>query len=383
MAAVLTADLDNTEKVVHMLKECRQMGLTLLPPDINQSAATFTVVSPKSLRYGLGAIKGAGEAALTGVLEARDRDGQFVDLFDFCCRTHKQINRRVIEALIDSGAMDGLKADRATLHANLTKALEVAQQVAQQAASGQNDLFGGSDDTTDSTQSMNNYTPTEPWTLTEQLIREKAVLGFFVSGHPFDAVREQANAFAYTVNRLPAPKPNEAGKRGGQMLLLAGRIDSIRSKIGKKGDKLIFIGIEDQDQVQEVSVFGELSNQLAGQIHVDQLVVVEGELSLDGYSGQPRLRATRILPFEQAKLTFAKTIDLVLMREQLTTTAEIDQLVQQLRRIQKDDGIPIRWLWQTPEWQLPLTSQQPLRIAPTTEWLEQVQALGARVTLVY
>ena len=359
------------------------MGLTLLPPDINQSAATFTVVSPKSLRYGLGAIKGAGEAALTGVLEARDRDGQFVDLFDFCCRTHKQINRRVIEALIDSGAMDGLKADRATLHANLTKALEVAQQVAQQAASGQNDLFGGSDNTTDSTQSMNTYTPTEPWTLTEQLIREKAVLGFFVSGHPFDAVREQANAFAYTVNRLPAPKPNEAGKRGGQMLLLAGRIDSIRSKIGKKGDKLIFIGIEDQDQVQEVSVFGELSNQLAGQIHVDQLVVVEGELSLDGYSGQPRLRATRILPFEQAKLTFAKTIDLVLMREQLTTTAEIDQLVQQLRRIQKDDGIPIRWLWQTPEWQLPLTSQQPLRIAPTTEWLEQVQALGARVTLVY
>lgn len=375
MAAVLTADLDNTEKVVHMLKECRQMGLKLLPPDINQSAATFTVVSPTSLRYGLGAIKGAGEAALTGVLAGRDQEGQFVDLFDFCVRNNKQVNRRVIEALIDSGAMDCLGADRATLHGNLTKALEVAQQQANQQASGQDDLFGSSADN-DIAQRMNVYDVIEPWSLNDQLIREKAVLGFFVSGHPFDTVREQARAFACLVDTLPKPKPTEAGKRGGQMVLLAGRIDSIRTKIGKKGDKLLFIGIEDQDSVQEVSVFGELSGQLAGQLQVDQLVVVEGELSLDGYSGQTRLRATRILPFELAKLVFAKAIEVRLSRDNIQTLEQITQLAQLLKQVVSDDGIPVRWSWQTSEWQLPLTSTSGQKIIPTVDWLSQLFVLG-------
>lgn len=383
MAAVLTADLDNTEKVVHMLKECRQMGLTLLPPDINESSATFTVVSSKTLRYGLGAIKGAGEAALTGVLDGRNREGKFADLFDFCARNNKQINRRVIEALIDSGAMDSLRADRATLHANLTKAIEVAQHLAHQQATGQNDLFGGSATDPDSDQAMNVYDPVEPWTLTEQLIREKAVLGFFVSGHPFDAVREQARAFAYTVDRLPTPKPNEVGKRGGQMVLLAGRIDSIRSKIGKKGDKLIFMGIEDQDAVQEVSVFGELCNQLAGQLQVDQLVVVEGELSLDGYSGQTRLRATRVLPFEQARLQFAKAVEITLSEGQLSSEAQIQQLVQLVKQVQREGGIPVRWQWQSENWQVPLSSTSQHSIIPTADWLTQVEALGIRVTISY
>lgn len=380
MAAVLTADLDNTDKVVHMLKECRQMGIKLLPPDINQSAATFTVVSPHTLRYGLGAIKGAGEAALTGVLEGREREGQFSDLFDFCVRNNKQINRRVIEALIDSGAMDCLGADRATLHANLTKALEVAQQQANQQASGQNDLFGSSD--SDLAPSMNVYDVVEPWLLNTQLTREKAVLGFFVSGHPFDVVREQARLFAYLVDNLPKPKPNEAGKRGGQMLLLAGRIDSIRAKIGKKGDKLLFIGIEDQDSVQEVSVFGDLSAQLAGQIQVDQLVVVEGELSLDGYSGQTRLRATRILPFDSAKLVFAKAIDLCLSTDRLQTSEQITHLAQLLKQVISDEGVPVRWLWQTPEWQVPLTTSGQ-KIMPSLEWLSQLAVLGIEAVPSY
>jgi DNA polymerase-3 subunit alpha len=279
--------------------------------------------------------------------------------------------------------MDSLRADRATLHANLTKAIEVAQHLAHQQATGQNDLFGGSATDPDSDQAMNVYDPVEPWTLTEQLIREKAVLGFFVSGHPFDAVREQARAFAYTVDRLPTPKPNEVGKRGGQMVLLAGRIDSIRSKIGKKGDKLIFMGIEDQDVVQEVSVFGELCNQLAGQLQVDQLVVVEGELSLDGYSGQTRLRATRVLPFEQARLQFAKAVEITLSEGQLSSEAQIQQLVQLVKQVQREGGIPVRWQWQSENWQVPLSPTSQHSIIPTADWLTQVEALGIRVTISY
>lgn len=380
MAAVLTADMDNTEKVVHMLKECRSMGLNVLPPCINASSVTFSVIDPKTIRFGLGAIKGAGAEALAGVMQERQQQGVFSDLFDFALRTYKQLNRRVIEALIDAGAMDSLQAHRAQLHANLSKALDHAQQEQERAATGQNDLFGESTEI-DLTASLCRYDDIAAWPFDHLLKREKAVLGFYASGHPFDALREVARAFAYTLETLPKPKPTEMGKRGGQPVKLAGRIDAIRTKIGKRGDKMVFVAIEDKDQVMEVSLFGELANELLGKLAVDDLVVVEGELSLDGYSGLPRLRASAILPFEQARLSQAKALLLTLSDADGWDMGSLLKLIAS----QRDDerGVPIRLMWQQAGWQVPLMAPDGLAVKLTPDWLSSVGLLGVPYSLHY
>jgi DNA polymerase-3 subunit alpha len=383
MAAVLTADMDNTDKVVHMLKECRAMKLQVLPPSINESAVGFSVLSADTLRYGLGAIKGAGEDALASVMQVRSNDGPFVDLFDFCVRVNKLLNRRMIEALIDAGAMDDLGAHRAQLHANLTKALEHAQQEAARIASGQNDLFGDAV-AMDNVEATCTYDASDPWPLDELLRKEKAVLGFFVSGHPFDSVRERARSFAHTLATLPKPKAAELGKRGGQRVLLAGRIDSIRVKIGKRGDKMVFVGIEDNDQIMEVSAFGEVGNEVLNQLAVDDLVVVEGDLSLDGYSGQPRLRASKVLPFEQAYIAQAKALVLTLCAEDDWAVEPLIQLLSQHR--DDEQGKSLRWFWQQSGWQVPLLQQGDsslIAISVTPALMDAFAQIGVKAQLVY
>ncbi len=381
MAAVLTADMDNTEKVVHMLKECRSMGLTILPPSINQSATTFAVQTLKSIRFGLGAIKGAGVEALTGVMGEREKGGAFKDLFDFCHRTYKLLNRRVIEALIDSGAMDELGTHRAALHANLTKALDYAQQENERAASGQNDLFGGGDECVDLTPSLCTYDDVVAWELDDLLRKEKAVLGFYISGHPFDVVREEARSFAHTLASLPKPRAAEMGKRSGQQVLLAGRVDSLRMKIGKKGNKMVFVAIEDNDTVLEVSAFGELGNEVLNKISVDMLVVVEGELSIDGYSGQTRLRASRILPFHEAKIEHAKAILLTLDANEDWDVGALRQLLSQSR--DDENGKSLRFFWQQNGWQVPLNHAQSMRVKPSSGLMSGLTQLGVQAELVY
>lgn len=378
MAAVLTADMDNTDKVVHMLKECRALKLTVQPPDINCSAVTFGVLDESTLSYGLGAIKGAGADALASVMAERDAGGAFSDLFDFCRRTYKQLNRRVIEALIDAGAMDVLGASRAVLHANLLKALEHAQQEAERAASGQNDLFGAGE--VDLTPALCTYDMAEDWPLDEVLRREKAVLGFYLSGHPFDLYREKARLFAHTLASLPEPKPTEMGKRG-QSVLLAGRVDAVRTKIGKRGDRMAFVAIEDQDRVLEISVFGDLFTRLQSVLQPDAVVVVEGELSLDGYSGQPRLRASNVLPFAQAQISHAKAVVLTLDADQDWQASALIQLLSQAR--DDEQGKPVRLFWRQACWQLPFNQASAWGIRPDADWLNAVRALGVQAELVY
>ncbi len=381
MAAVLTADMDNTEKVVHMLKECRSMGLTILSPSINDSATTFAVQTLNSIRFGLGAIKGAGVEALSGVMNERKKNGAFKDLFDFCHRTYKQLNRRVIEALIDSGAMDDLGAHRAALHVNLTKALDHAQQENERAASGQNDLFGGGDDSVNLASSLCIYDEVDAWELDVLLRKEKAVLGFYISGHPFDVVREQARNFAHTLESLPKPKAAEMGKRSSQQVLLAGRVDSIRMKIGKKGNKMVFVAIEDNDTVLEVSAFGDLGNEVLTKISVDMLVVIEGELSLDGYSGQTRLRASRIMPFHDAKIEHAKAILLTFNECESWDISALHHYLSQSR--DDNNGKPLRFFWQQAGWQVPLNHAQSMRVKPTASVMSGFVQLGVKAELLY
>ncbi len=187
MAAVLSADMDNTDKVVTLIDECRDMKLDVAPPDINHSAYAFTVNGVDGIRYGMGAIKGVGLAAIEGIIAERTEKGAFRDLFDLCRRIDlRKANRRVLEALIRSGAMDALGDNRASLMASLPAALHLAEQDARDATAGQVDLFGLAAPQADAaTTDVSAHTAHLPeWDEAERLTGEKETLGLYLTGHP-------------------------------------------------------------------------------------------------------------------------------------------------------------------------------------------------------
>ncbi|MGH8457263.1 MAG: DNA polymerase III subunit alpha, partial [Stenotrophobium sp.] len=187
MAAVMSCDMDHTETVVTMLDECRRMGLKLSPPDINRSYYRFTVPAAGEIVYGLGAVKGMGEAALEGILDERERHGPYTDLFDFCRRIDtRKANKRVLEAMIFSGALDGFGLNRASLLRTLPKALAYAEKAAESASSGQDDLFGLGSATPKAGERIEADLAPD-WPLREKLNHERETLGFYLSGHPIEA----------------------------------------------------------------------------------------------------------------------------------------------------------------------------------------------------
>ena len=176
MAAVLSADMDKTDKVVTLIDECAGMKLVVEPPDVNESAYAFQVSGPASIRYGMGAIKGVGESAVQAIIEERAAHGPYSGLPDMCRRVDLQrVNRRVFEALIRSGSLDRIGANRASLTAQLERSLHLGEQNSRAASVGQVDLFG---------LSAADETPVPDWTEAERLAGERETLGLFLSGHP-------------------------------------------------------------------------------------------------------------------------------------------------------------------------------------------------------
>jgi DNA polymerase-3 subunit alpha len=199
MAALLTSEIGNTDKVVGSINQCRSLGLEVMAPHVNESGYKFTVVSDSSIRFGLGAIRGVGRSAIDSIIEARRSDGPFVSLFDFCSRVDLRLNnKRVIEALIGAGALDGL-GPRAAMADGLEVTLREAQLQQRERETGQASLFGG--------DAESHVGPSEPplpkvpeWSEQEKLAREKEMVGFFVSGHPLDAHRDLVDLYAQRTN---------------------------------------------------------------------------------------------------------------------------------------------------------------------------------------
>ena len=215
MAAVLSADMDNTDKVVIFIGESRALGLRVEPPDINRCAFEFTVDGEDGIRYGLGAIKGAGEAAIESIIVERDGNGPFEDLFDFCRRVDtRKANRRVIEALVRSGALDELGPGRASMMASLTLALQGAEQHGRDQTTGQNDLFGGA---VAASEVENPFSSAPQWSEEERLAGEKDTLGLYLSGHPI--TRFEAELGHFTSVRL-----SDLRAKPGDTQIVAGRL---------------------------------------------------------------------------------------------------------------------------------------------------------------
>ncbi|GAB4359434.1 MAG: DNA polymerase III subunit alpha [Gammaproteobacteria bacterium] len=319
MAAVLSADMDNTDKVVGLIDECRALSLTVLPPDINSSDYAFTVVDDAHLHYGLGAIKGVGEAALEGILAERAANGPFRDLIDFCQRIDPQkVNRRVLEALIRAGALDRLGSNRATLMAQLPTALQIAEQQNRVRAVGQTDMFGLAQEAMDETASAipDSLIELEEWDEEQRLIAEKETLGLYLTGHPIQRYEKELERF--TSGRIidfvmeEDPQSGRGKARREQSVVLAGLVVALRVTTSRRGGKMAFVTLDDRSARIEITLFSESYEKYREMLVKDRLLVVEGTLSFDDYTERQRLTVERLFDIDQARQCYAKCLQIVL-----------------------------------------------------------------------
>ncbi|MCG6970861.1 MAG: DNA polymerase III subunit alpha, partial [Gammaproteobacteria bacterium] len=302
MAAVLSADMDNTDKVVTLIEECRAMDLAVVPPNVNCCEYRFTVKDDATIFYGLGAIKGVGEGAIESIRENQVANGNFKDLFDFCQRVElKKLNRRTLEALIRAGAMDALGPNRATLMANLTTALQQAEQHIRDSAAGQSDLFGiGQAVEVKSAD----YDPVDEWDDETRLTGEKETLGLYLTGHPIDR-------YADELKDIISSKIADLNPTSNQTIIVAGLIVAIRTMNTRRGDKMAFVTIDDRSGRVELAVFSEPFAQYRDLLAKDRLVIVEGEVSVDDYSGGVKMSVQKLYDINRAREIFAKRLRLI------------------------------------------------------------------------
>ena len=324
MAAVLSADMHNTDKVVVLIEEVRNMKLRLDAPDVNNSEFKFTVNDDGRIVYGLGAIKGVGEGPVEAIVEARAQGGPFSDLFDFCERVDlKRINKRTLDALIRSGALDRLgpfffdeikayqaniDANRAVLLAALEEAIKSAEQTARTADSGHADLFGGLFVEADA-DVYGNHRKARELTLKERLRGEKDTLGLYLTGHPIDEYEGEIRRFAR--QRIIDLKPARDTQT------VAGMIIALRVMKNKKGDKMGFVTLDDRSGRIEASLFADAFMAAQALLQTDAMVVVEGEVSNDDFSGGLRLRVKRVMSMEDARTNLAESLRLKVHRDAL------------------------------------------------------------------
>ena len=296
MAANLSAVMDDTDKVQLLVDDAVQNGLEILPPDLNSGDYRFVPIDGKRIRYGLGAIKGTGEAAIGHVIAVRQQGGPFKDLFDFCHRVDKRIvNRRVVESLIRAGAFDSINDHRASLLASVGMALESAEQASRSAH--QVSLFGDLADTAHAVA----LADVPRWSDREQLQNEKLALGFYFSGHPFRSYERELRGFISTRLDQLTPQPHP--------VLLAGIIHSLRIQMTRRG-RMAVILLDDGNARIELTVFNELFEQHRHWLKEDRLLIVEGKVAHDDFSGSLRISAEKLFDLQTARNRYAKAMRL-------------------------------------------------------------------------
>ena len=298
MAAVLSSDMDKTDKVVTMMAECRDMKLNILPPDINRCEYHFVPVDDATILYGLGAIKGLGAAAIETIMQERHREGPFKDLFNFCRRIDlRKLNRRVIESLIRAGALDGLGTHRAALMVTLNTALAAADQHARNRDAGQVDLFGAAAAPTE----VSVYEQVAEWSEEQRLDGERETLGLYLTGHPIARYAEElARITDATIAEL---KPSAKST-----IVVAGLVVAQRTMQTRRGDRMAFVTLDDRTGRLELAVFSDLYSQSRELLAKDTLLVVEGQVSVDEYTGGFKMSAEKLYNMDQARAAFSKRL---------------------------------------------------------------------------
>ena len=309
MASVLSADMDNTDKVVHLREECKTMGLEVLPPCANASYYGFTVTEDQKIVYGLGAIKGVGEAAIESLVQEREKEGLYKSLNDFCMRLETQkFNRRSMEAMVRSGGLDSCGHTRATLMHHLPRAMQTAEQHHRNDDIGQNDMFGGGQ-----VVAREGVIEEKPeWDEDSLLAAERETLGLYFSGHPVDQYRDElASLVGKTLKeRLAqpiAPVDTSYRNKDANMVKVGGLLMDMRLRNSPSG-RIAFLTLDDNTARMHVAVFAEAYSQFKHHIVKDQILIVDGVISIDDYNGKPRIRAKEITRLDDARIDYGKGV---------------------------------------------------------------------------
>ncbi len=330
-AGTLSSDMNDTEKVRLFVRDAQENSVEILPPDINQSAWSFTAVGDRSVRYGLGAVKGAGEAAIANAVDER-ANGPYRDLFDFCRRVDRRlVNKRSLEALIRAGAFDPLEKNRARLLANVGPAMEMAEVAAQSV--NQVSLFGGDEETGADAPVWRDV---PEFTERQRLQEEKSALGYFLSGHLFHGYAPEVRRFATTrLSHLNAPA---------QSVLLAGIVTDTRVQNTRRG-KMVFVTIDDATGSADIAIYNELYEQHRRVIREDELLVISAKVSRDDYSGGMRIVAERVLDLAGARHEFARRLRVSLNGNACSKT--LRELIEPFVATGEQPGCPVEIEYQT------------------------------------
>ncbi|HEU4402173.1 MAG TPA: OB-fold nucleic acid binding domain-containing protein, partial [Candidatus Polarisedimenticolia bacterium] len=301
MAALLTAEKENTDNIVKYIAECREMGIPVLAPDIDASGMDFSVVA-EGIRFGLSAVKNVGESAVRTILEARDRIGRFGSLPGLCREVDlRLVNKRVVESLVKAGALDRLGPNRATLCAGIDAAIDAAQKAIRDRDSGQAGLFGGPGQ---EARELPSPPPLAEWAEKDLLAHEKETLGFYMAGHPLrdyaDRIRELVTHTTATLKEVQQARP----------ATLAGLVGALKRRRTRKGDSMAVFSLEDLEGTVEVVVFPEAYAKHRSLLEEDAALLVTGNVEVA--DEQRRLIADTILPLDQAEEKRAREVVIVL-----------------------------------------------------------------------
>ncbi|MCG9790174.1 DNA polymerase III subunit alpha [Vibrio mediterranei] len=366
MAAVMTADMDNTEKVVGLVDECFRMKLKVLPPDINAGLFRFNVNEEGAIVYGIGAIKGVGEGPIDVIIEARNKGGHFRDLFDFCARIDiKKVNKRVIEKLIMSGALDRLGPHRAAMMASLNDAVKAASQHHQAEAFGQADMFGVLTDAPEDVE--HKYTQVPPWPEKVWLEGERETLGLYLTGHPINAYLKELTK--YTSCRLKDATPT----RRDQSLTVAGLVIAARVMTTKRGTRIGLMTLDDRSGRMEVMLFSDALDKYAELLEKDKIVVVSGQVSFDDFNGGLKMSGREVLDLGSAREKFTRGVSISLLEQQIDE--RFYQRFTEILTPHKAGTVPVNIYYQRADARAKLTLGTEWRVTPNDALLEELQQL--------
>ena len=366
MAAVMSSEMDNTDKIVGLYDECMNMGLTVVPPDINSGKHRFSVNEKGEIVYGLGAIKGVGEGPIDTILSARQQDGIFKDLFDLTARVDlKKINRRTFDALIMSGSLDKLGPHRAALMKNLEDALKASDQHSKMEALGQSDMFGVLTETPEEVQ--NAYANTPKWSEQTILDGERATLGLYLSGHPIGRfLKELAH---YAPIRLNELQPTFRG----QNATVAGMVVGYRVAVTKRGSRIGIATIEDRSGKLDITLFSEALETYGDLIEKDGIIIATGSIQFDDFSGGLKMSARESMTLDDARTRNAKSLALAINQEQLDA-----KFVKELTACitpYKEGTLPLHFYYQNEQGRALLKGGVEWRVTPSEKMLVGLRAL--------
>jgi DNA polymerase-3 subunit alpha len=366
MAANLSLVMDDTDKVRQFYEDAIANGLGLLPPDINASDYRFRPVDAKTIRYGLGAVRGTGESAIGAILEAR-KAGPFNDLFDLCRRVDKRIvNRRVVEALVRAGALDALEKNRAGFLASVGRALELAELAERQAA--QVSLFGDGEGARAGVEAL---VAAKPWDLKQLLTEEKSALGFTLSGHLFSVYEHEIAGFPRTPLARLAPAEHR--------VWLAGVVTAARTQMTRRG-RMMVVTLDDGTAQIEITVFNELFEKQRDKLKEDALLVVQGKVQRDDFAGGLRVSAEELYDLPALRARYAARL-----RLQMNGVADARQLKDLLAPFRADGACLVLVHYRTGAAACDVALGDAWRVRPDAQLIEQLGAWLApeNVQLLY